>query len=103
VDVVDEKIGKHEEKGELGNVVPPSRALIYGIVYLGVAANLEQKERGGQNGHYGKGDVGLAHLKTDLVLEISRVVEGGFVENEDVGEGSKEVVDNETEEPGRVG
>ena len=69
VDPVNAEVGEHEEEGELHDVVPHARGVFETVVYLGVAANLEEEERGGEDGHYGEGDVGLAHLETDLVLE----------------------------------
>jgi hypothetical protein len=102
VDVVYAEVGEREEERELGEVVPQPRTVLHGIVYLRIATHLQQEPRGGEDGHDREGDVGLAHLEADLILEVSRVVEGGFVEDEDVREGCDEVVDDDAEEPGRA-
>jgi hypothetical protein len=44
-------------------------------------------------------DVGLSHLKADLVLDISWMLEGGFVEDEDVRQRGEDVVDENAKDP----
>lgn len=85
VDPVDAEVGEAEEERELQDVVPPAGALVHRVVDLGVAADFDEEPGSGQGGHDGEGDVRLAHLEADLVLEVSGVVEGGLVEDEDVG------------------
>lgn len=102
VDPVDAEVGEHEEEGELHHVVPHSGGVVEAVVYLGVTADFEEEERGGEDGHYREGDVGLAHLEADLVLEVFGVVEGCFVEDEEVGERGEDIVDDEAEDPGGV-
>jgi len=41
----------------------------------------------------------LLHLEGNLVLEVSRVLEGGFVEDEEVREACENVVYKDAEEP----
>ena len=42
----------------------------------------------------------MANLKPDLVFEVLGVSKGGMVEDEDVGESSKDEVKHQTEKPG---
>lgn len=100
VDPVDAEVGEHEEEGELHVIVPHARGLVEIVVNLGVSANFEEEERGGKDGHYGEGNVGLAHLEADLVLEVFRMVEGRLVEDENVRKRSEDIVDDKTEDPG---
>jgi hypothetical protein len=92
VNPVDTEIGEDEEEWVLGPVVPACWAFGCCIIQLRVAAYFSQKPGHGQDCHYGEGDVGLLHLELDLILEVSRVVEGRLVEDEEVGQsGEKEV------------
>lgn len=43
----------------------------------------------------------MANFKPDLVFEILRVSKGGMVEDEEIGERSKDEVEYETEKPTR--
>jgi hypothetical protein len=36
----------------------------------------------------------LLHFEPDLVLQVFRVLEGRFVEDEEVGEGGEDVIDD---------
>lgn len=70
-----------------------------GFVHEAVAADFEEERGDGEEGHDGDGAEGLLDLEAHLVLEVFRVVEGGFVEDEDVGEGGEGEVDDCAEEP----
>jgi hypothetical protein len=99
---VDAEVGEDEEDGELGEVVPKSRAFIGRIVELAVSADFEAHQRGCAERHERHGLVGLNDLEPDLVLDELGVVQGTLVEDEDVRERSKEEVDEESENPSRV-
>jgi len=96
---VDAEVGEDEEDGELGEVVPKSRAFIGRIVELAVSADFEAHQRGCAERHERHGLVGLNDLEPDLVLDELGVVQGTLVEDEDVRERSKEEVDEESENP----
>ena len=100
VNPVDAQVGEADEEGNLGVVIPSSRAVFGAVVELGVSAHLGQEPGNSEDGHDGEGDVGLLHLKLDLMFEVSRVVEGGLVEDKEVGCAGEDVVDKETKEPG---
>lgn len=55
------------------------------VVELGVAADLGEEEGDREEGDPRHGVDGLADLHLDLVLEEFGVVEGGLVEDEDIG------------------
>lgn len=103
MDPVDEEIGEEDEEGELQVVVGGEGGGGGGVVQLGVAADFGQEEGHGQQGHDGHGGHGLVDFEPDLVLEVFRVLEGCVVEDEDVGRGRADEVDEETEEPGNIG
>lgn len=96
---VDAEVGEDEEDGELGEVVPKSRAFIGRIVELAVSADFEAHQRGCAERHERHGLVGLNDLEPDLVLDELGVVQGTLVEDEDVRERRKEEVDEESENP----
>lgn len=99
VDPVDAQVREEDEERNLEVVVPASRAFVCRVVELGVAADLGEEPRDGEDGHDGEGDVGLLHLELDLVFEVARVVEGGLVEDEEVGSTGEDVVHEDAEEP----
>ena len=103
VDEVDAAVGEAEEERELQHVVPPARSLGRRVVHLGVAQDFAEEEGYGEDGHDGGRDEGLLDLLRDLVFEVFGVLEGGVVEDEQVGEGGAEKVDDGAEEPGRRG
>lgn len=100
VNPVDEEVGEDEEERELEEVVPQAGALLGDIVELAVAADLEQEEGRRHQGHEGHGLVGVDNLEPDLVLEVLGVVHDALVEDEEEGQGSKDEVDDEAEDPG---
>jgi hypothetical protein len=84
----------------LQQVVPWKWCFGWRVVEFGVAADFGEKERRGQGGHVGHAIHGLRDLHAHLVLEEFRVFEGGFVEDEDVGERCDDEVEERAEEPG---
>jgi hypothetical protein len=48
-------------------------------------------------------DVGLSHLKANLVLDIPWMLEGGLVEDEDVRQRCEDVVDENAKDPVYLG
>jgi len=99
VDDVDPEIGEDEEERDLEKVVPHSRAVCGCIIQFGVTKEFAHEERGGENGHDGKGDEGLGYFLPYLVLEKFRVLRCVFVENEVVGQGGEDEVNKETKQP----
>lgn len=99
VDPVDEEVGEGNEDGELQIVVPESGPLGGGVEHFGVATHFQHEEGDREDGHYGQRHVSLSNLLTNLVFQILRMVEGGFVKDEDVGEGRADIVDHQAEEP----
>lgn len=57
------------------------------VVHEAMPAHLGDEPGHGEDGHDGDAGHSLPNLEPDLVLEIFRVVEGGMVEDEEVGEG----------------
>jgi len=102
VDEVDEAVGEEEEEGELEEVVPGEGRFGGCVVELGVAADFGEEEGRGEQGHVRHAVYGLRDLHLDLVLEEFRVLEGGLVEDEDVGEGCDSEVEEGAGEPGIV-
>lgn len=101
MDPVDEEVGEGDKEWELEDVVQPERGIGRGVVQLGVPSNFAKEAGDGEDGHDGKRDGGLLDLEGDLVLEVFGMGEGGMVEDEEVGEGSADEVDEEAEEPER--
>ena len=101
VDEVDAEVGEADEQGELQHVVPPAGALGRRVVHARVAPHLAREPGHGEDAHDGQRDDRLSDLLGDLVLEVLGVVEGGVVEDEEVGEGGAEEVDDGAEEAGR--
>ena len=85
MDPVNAGVGEEDEQRELQPVVPDSWTFFCCVVEFGVPTNFGQKPRCCENGHDGEGYVCLLHLEFNLVLEVSWVCEGGFVEDEEVG------------------
>lgn len=99
VDPVDARVGEGEEERELRGVVPAPRPVGAGVVELAVAAHLEREDGRREDGDDGDGAHGLGDLLADLVLQEFGVREGGLVEDEEVGEGGAEEVDDGAEQP----
>jgi hypothetical protein len=102
MDQVDPEIGEDEEQRELEPVVPDAGAVDGAVVELGEAAHFGEEEGGGEHRHEGHAVCGLGDLHPDLVFEEFGVLEGGFVEDEDVREGGDKEVDGGAEDPGGV-
>lgn len=99
VDPVDEKIGEEHKEAELRVVVPATGAVFGSVVELGVAADFEEEYHASRYGDTRHSYQGLLDFLADLVLEEFRVLESGFVEDEDVREGGEEEVVDECEDP----
>lgn len=99
VNKVDKHIGKEEEEGELGNVVPAAGTLRGLFVHAAVALDLGKEEWRCQERHDGHSGVGLLNLQPDLVFEVLWVLHGLFIKNEGKGEGREHKVRQETKEP----
>ena len=99
MDPVDEEVGEEEKERELKIVVEGERCLSGGVVQLCIAPYLRCEEGSGQNCHYGHRRHCLLHLKSNLVLEVLRVLEGIVVEYEEVGEGCADVIHDKAEDP----
>lgn len=99
MDPVDARVGEEEEDGVLRPIVPPPRTLGGCIVQLRVAAHFGKEPWHCEDCHDGEGDVGLLHLELYLVLEVSRVLEGCLIEDEEVGCACKDIVYDDAEKP----
>lgn len=99
VDEVDEAVGEDEEEGELEEVVPGEWRFGGRVVEFGVAAYFGEEEGCSEEGHVGHGVNSLCDFHADLVFEEFGVLEGGFVEDEDVGEGCDDEVEEGAGEP----
>ena len=99
VDPVDEEIGEANEERELEDVVEREGRIRGAIVEFGKSAHFTEKQGRGEDGHYGEGDEGLFDLEPDLVAQVFGVCEGCVVEDEDVGKGRAEEVDDGAEKP----
>ena len=99
MDPIDEEIREADEEWELENVVQGEWSIRRAIVEFCQATDFAKEEGGGEDCHYRERDESLADLKPDLILEVFGVGESCMVEDEDVGEGSAEEVDDGAEEP----
>jgi hypothetical protein len=99
VNPVDTEIGEAYKKWELNPVVPRSWTLLGCIVELRVAAYFSQEPWRCKDSHNRKGDVCLLHFKLDLVLEVSWMGESCLIEDEEVGRGREDIVDEDTKQP----
>ena len=99
MDPVDEEIGEADEEGELKDVVEGKRRIGGAIVEFGKPTHFTEEQGCGEDGHDGKGDEGLFDLEPDLVAQVFGVGEGCVVEDEDVGKGCAEEVDDGAEKP----
>lgn len=84
VNPVDAEIGEEQEKRELQDAVIGERLFGEGIVHFAVSADFGQEEWRCEDGHDRHGFHGLGDFHADLVAEIFGVIEGGFVEDEDI-------------------
>jgi hypothetical protein len=92
MDPVDAEVGEKDEDRELEPVPMLAkqgeyrmRELADMVVNVGVASNFDDEDGNGETSHYGNRTQSLRDLHLDLVLEVFRVVEGGFVEDKSVG------------------
>lgn len=99
VNPVDAEIGKEDEYRELQVVVEREWSVIKPVVEFGIALYFQGEEASCQQSHTRHGRHSLLDLHGHLILEVFRVVEGGLIEHEDIGEGSADEVEDDTEEP----
>ena len=97
VDPVDAKVGEADKQRKLQPVVPGSWTLLCRVVELRIAAHFSQEPWRGKDGHDREGDVGLFHLESNLILEVSWMGEGRLVKDEEIGCGREDIVDDDTE------
>lgn len=100
VDPVDEAVRKQDEEGELEKIVPWEGGFGGEVVQFGVPADFGQHAHGSQKGHARHGFVGLKDFQANLIFQEFRMLEGGFIEDENVGERSAAEVEEESEKPG---
>ena len=93
VNPVDTEIGEADEKGNLQVIVEGERSIRGRVVQLPIASNFREETGSGEDGEEGLGDHGLADLELDLVFEIFGMGERGVVEDEDVGKGGADEVE----------
>ena len=94
VDPVDAEICEADKEGELEVVVEAERSVRGCIVKFSVAADLNEEEGRSEDSHYGHGDHGLSDFECDLVFKVFRVGEGRVVEDEKIGKGGANEVDD---------
>lgn len=102
VDEVNKTVGEYEEERELNIVVGGEWCFFQLVVEFCVALDFSDKEQGCQNRHARHGLHGLLDLLADLILQVLRMIEGSFIENEDVGECSENPVKYYAKEPAYV-
>ena len=91
---VDAKVGEADEKRELEVVVEREGCVRGCIVEFSIATDFKKEKGSGTDGHDGHRDHSLSDLEGDLVLEVFRVCDGGVVEDEQVGEGGANEVED---------
>lgn len=91
---VDEEVGEANEEGKLEDVVKPERGIGRRIVQFGVPLDFTNEKRDGEDGHDWEGAECLLYLQGNLIFEVFRVGKGSMVENEEIGEGSADEVDD---------
>lgn len=99
VDEVHQAVGEEDEQRELEDVVPHARAVLERVVEFGVAVELQPEAGRRQQRHAGHAAHRLPDLHGDLVVEELGVLEGGFVEDEDIRERRHDEVDGGTAKP----
>lgn len=92
MDPIDAEVGEDEEEGELKVVIVGVWFVCENVVEFAVSADFREEERDGKDRDPGHGADGLFYFHADLILQELRVLEGGFVEDEDVGEGGDDEV-----------
>lgn len=103
VNLVDVKVGEEEEEGDLELVLLWLGGFVECVVEEVVILDFGDEEGGGVEGYDGYGFVGLFDFELDLVFEEFGVFKGFFVEDEEVGEGGEDEVDQEVEDFGEGG
>lgn len=97
-----QEIGEENEDGKLQVIVTGEWLLVESIVELGVAFDLKYEEASCKDSHAWHGRLCLLDFHPHLVLEVFRVIEGRFVEDEYVGESGANEVEDDTEEPDAI-
>ena len=93
MDEVDAEVGEEQKQWELEEVIIRAGLVAEGVVEFGVASYFGKEEWGGEDGNEGHAVYRLGDFHFDLVLEEFGVLEGGFVEDEDVRKGRDNEVD----------
>ncbi len=99
VDPIYEEIGKGDKEWDLYIIVEGKGSVRRSVVEFCVATNFADEEGGGEDGHQRHGDQTLPDFKTNLVFEVFGVSKSGVVENEDIGKGCADEVDDEAKKP----
>jgi len=108
VDPVDAEVCEEDEERELQPVVAAAEVFEERVgesrsgdvvIDEAVAADFGDEPGGGEDGHDGDGAEGLLDFEAHLVFEVFGMLEGGFVENEDIAEGCEGAVDEEAKKP----
>lgn len=100
VDEVDAEIRKEEEERELQIVVICVWLIGEFVIKFGVSAHIKEEERRCEDRNEGHCVDGLFDFHSDLVLEELGVLEGGLIEDEDVGERRDNKVNSCASDPG---
>lgn len=93
VNEVDEEVGEEQEQWELEPLVPGAWSLGCSVVQLRISLKLSCEADRSQERHQWHGRVCLNHLELDLVLEEFWVCECCVVEDEVVGRGGDDEVE----------
>ena len=102
MDPIDKEVCEEDEERELQVVVEREWGVGRGVVEFAVATDFGEEEGDGKDGHDREGYQGLSNLEPNLILKVLWVGECCVIEDEDVGEGGADEVDQETEDPTRV-
>ena len=99
VNQVDPEIGKDDEEWELEPIVPYSWSVGAVVIQHRVAAYFGDEEGSCEDGHDRQSSACLSDFHTHLVLEELGMIEGIFVEDENVREGCEDEVDDKAKDP----
>ena len=91
---VDAKVGEADEERELKVVIEREGCVRGGIVEFSVATDFKEEKGSGTDGHDRHRDHGLSDLEGNLILEVFGVCDSGVVEDEHVGEGGANEVED---------
>lgn len=102
MDPVDAAVREEDEQRVLQPLVPREGGAVAEVVELGVAVDLGEEERHGENGHGGHGGEGVFDLLADLVGETAWVVQHVLVEERMVDDRAADEVHGDAEDPAVV-